>query len=304
MSNYLAIDVGGTAIKYALCDENATFADKGKVPTPKHDFDAFLNSIKEIYDKYSDKNIEAIVMSAPGKIDSSNGYFYTSGALGYISGINLADKLKEIIPVPLAVENDAKAAALAELWKGSMKGVTNGFVMVLGTGLGGALIIDGKLYRGSTFASGEISCVGTNLLEPYSSDNTWASTCGVHHMIKNYTDKIGKEESEVGGEELFAQANEGNEDALNAIRYYCQVLATGIISMQHIIDVEKIAVGGGISSAPLLMKTLQDELDTQFAPFKGKLPATMPELVTCEFNNDANMIGALYHYLYELKGAK
>lgn len=302
MSNYLAIDVGGTAIKYALCDENAKFSDKGEVPTPQGDFDAFLNSIKEIYDKYADKDIQAIVMSAPGKIDSSNGYFYTSGALGYISGINLADKLKEIIPVPLAVENDAKAAALAELWQGSMKGVKNGFVIVLGTGLGGAMIIDGKLYRGSTFASGEISCVGTNLLEPYSSNNTWASTCGVHHMIRNYTDKIGKEENEVDGKELFKQANDGNRDAMDAIQYYCQVLATGIISMQHIIDVERIAIGGGISNAPLLMKTLQEEVENQFAPYKGLLPATMPEIVRCEFGSDANMIGALYHYLYELKG--
>lgn len=302
MSNYLTIDVGGTAIKYALTDENAQFIDKGEVPTPKDSFDLFLDSLKEIYDKYIDKNIEAIVMSAPGRIDANTGYFYTSGALGYISGINLRDKLKEIIPVDFAVENDAKAAAAAEIWKGSMQGVKNGMVIVLGTGLGGALIIDGKLYRGSTFAAGEISCVSMDLKNAYNGSSTWASYCGVHCMIGEYAQKIGKKEEELTGKDLFADAENGNADALEAIRHYCQMLATGIISMQHIIDVEKIAIGGGVSNAPLLMKVLKEELDGQFAPYVGKLPATMPELVRCDFGSEANMIGALYHYLYEIKG--
>lgn len=302
MSNYLAIDVGGTYIKYALCDGNAEFIEKDRVPTPDN-FDDFLNCLKELYDKYSNKNIEAIVMSAPGRIDANNGYFYTSGALGYISGINLKDKLQEIIPVDFAVENDAKAAAAAEIWKGSMQGVTNGCVIVLGTGLGGALIIDGKLYRGSTFAAGEISCVSTDLTHDFGSNGaTWATPCGIRALMKEYATKAGVDESEVTGQVLFAKAEEGDENALEAIRHYCQILATGIISMQHIIDVEKIAIGGGISAAPLLLKTLQEELDRQFSPYKGLLPATLPEIVKCTFGNDANMIGALYHYLYEIKG--
>ena len=89
MSNYLTIDVGGTNIKYALMDENAEIKEKGEVPTPYDGLDAFLESIKGIYDQYADRNIEAIAMSAPGKIDATKGYFYTSGALNYINGVNL-----------------------------------------------------------------------------------------------------------------------------------------------------------------------------------------------------------------------
>ena len=191
MSNYLTIDVGGTNIKYALMDENAEIKEKGEVPTPYDGLDAFLESIKGIYDQYADSNIEAIAMSAPGKIDATKGYFYTSGALNYINGVNLKDKLHEMIPVDFAVENDAKAAAAAEIWKGSMQGVSNGTVIVLGTGIGGAVIIDGKVYRGSTFAAGEYSGIPTTLLSgKYDPTKMWARVNGVGIMCDNYAKNL------------------------------------------------------------------------------------------------------------------
>jgi predicted NBD/HSP70 family sugar kinase len=302
MADYLAVDVGGTAIKYALMNENAEISEKGEVPTPHESLDEFVETIGKIYDMFASKNPLALVMSAPGKIDAHTGYFYTGGALLYIHKTDMKGLLAKRVPIPFAVENDAKSAALAELWKGSMKGVTNGFVLALGTGLGGALIIDGKLYRGSTFAAGEVSCVCTDLNKPYNPANSWAVPCGVHQMIGEYAKAVGKKEEELDGRQLFAAGEKGDENAIAAIRHYCSVLACGLISLQHILDVERVAIGGGISKAPLLMKTLKEELDAQYAPYKEYVPASMPEVVSCEFGNDANMIGALYHYVYELKG--
>ena len=114
MADYLTIDVGGTNIKYALMNEEAEIYEKGEIPTPYEGLEVFIDTIFELYTKYyEDREIAALAMSAPGKIDSTTGYFYTSGALKYISGVNLAERLAERIPVPFAVENDAKAAALA-----------------------------------------------------------------------------------------------------------------------------------------------------------------------------------------------
>ena len=299
MKNYLTIDVGGTNIKYALMNEEAEILGQGEIPTPKDDLELFIRKLSDIYSLYKDKDIEALAMSAPGKIDSSTGYFYTSGALGYISGVNLRERLQDVIPVPFAVENDAKAAALAELWKGSMQGVRNGTVVVLGTGIGGAIIIDGKLYRGSTFAAGEYSNVSTRLDLPFSSKNIWARTNSVHTMIYDYAQRISADPSTLDGRILFTRANEGEKEALDAVALYCERLATAIISLQTILDVERVSIGGGISKQPILLECLKQKIEELYAPNRGRAPYSIPDIVACQFGNDANMIGALYHYLYE-----
>ena len=300
MSNYLTIDVGGTNIKYALMNENAEITDKAEVPTPMEGLEKYVDTLVDIYNTYAGQ-VEAVCMSAPGKIDAHTGYFYTGGALKYIHETDLAGLLKDRIPVPFCAENDAKAAALAELWKGSMRGVRNGTVITLGTGIGGAVIIDGKLYRGSTFAAGEYSCISSRLDKPYSTGMNWASQNGVGNLVNLYAAKIGKDPSELNGRILFGKANSGDEDAINAIREYCMGIATGILSLQTIIDVEKVAIGGGISKQPLLMEKLQEQLHAMYDPISDYLPMSLPEVVSCTFGNDANMIGALYHYLYEIR---
>lgn len=300
MAKYLTIDVGGTAIKYAVMDEDIHIYDKGEMPTPMEGLDKYVDTLVEIYEKYKGE-VEAVAMSAPGKIDSSRGYFYTSGALRYVDQTDLKALLEARIDVPFCAENDAKAAALAELWKGMMVGVKNGSVITLGTGIGGSIIIDGKLYRGTTFAAGEFSCISTRLDEAYNTKNMWAMQNGVGYMVVDFADRIGADPSTLNGRILFSRANEGDPDALASIKKFCQGLATGILSLQAIIDVERIALGGGISKQPLLMQTLSECLMEGYAPFDGFLPQSMPEVVPCTFGNDANMIGALYHYLYEVK---
>ena len=80
-----------------------------------------------------------------------------------------------------------------------------------------------------------------------------------------------------------------------------QGIATGILSLQTIVDVQRVAIGGGVSKQPLLMESLHKQLHSMYDPYSAFLPETLPEVVPCTFGNDANMIGALYHYLYEVK---
>lgn len=300
MSEYLTIDVGGTAIKYALMNEEAEIQEKGEVPTPMDGLDTYLNTLEDIYQKYDGK-VEAVCMSAPGRIDAQRGYFYTGGALQYIHEIDLAQALKARIPVPFTAENDAKAAALAELWKGSMQGVTNGTVIVLGTGIGGALIINGSLYRGSTFAAGEYSCTGVDLIKPYGESLTWAITASTSGLIRTYAKHANVDPKELNGRIIFDRVNAGDPVALEALDEFCLYVYNGIISLQTVIDVEKVAIGGGISKQPVLIETIKKVANEQYAKLPGYYPMSLPEIVPCTFGNDANMIGALYHYLYEIK---
>lgn len=304
MANYIAVDVGGTNIKYSLMNEEAEIQEKGEFPTPYEEgLDGLINGLKKVYEKYADNDIKALVMSAPGKINSATGYFYTSGALKYIDNTNLKDVLKDVIPVPFAVENDAKAAALAEVWKGSLKGIDDAYVMVLGTGIGGAIVINGKLYRGHTFAAGEFSgIVGDLSAFPMDFSKAWATTNGVGSLVRLYADKINEDAKNLNGRILFDAANNGDEKALEAIDEYTRTLASGIMSLQFTLDVQRVAVGGGISKQPLLLKYLNENIETYYKGFNGFLPASIPEVVQCTYGNDANMIGALYHYLYELNG--
>jgi predicted NBD/HSP70 family sugar kinase len=253
-----------------------------------------------LYEKYADKDIKALCMSAPGRIDSTTGYFYTSGALGYVSGVNLPEDMKDRIPVPFVVENDAKAAALAELWKGSMKGYDSGSVITLGTGIGGSLIIGGKLVRGNTFAAGEFSGISAEWGKQYIKGQTWSGISSTTGLIARYAERINEKPENVSGREFFDLANSGDETALAVLDEYCDTIVTGLMSLQLILDVQRYAIGGGISRQPLLLETINRKMDELWEIRKGKTPASRPEVVSCEFGNDANMIGALYHYLYEL----
>lgn len=300
MHNYLTIDVGGTNIKYALMTSDANILEQGEVPTPKTDMDDFINTIGSIYDKYSGQ-IEGIAMSAPGRIDGQKGYFYTSGAIEYIGECDMKSLLYKRCPKPFTVENDAKCAALAELWKGSLKGIGNGIVMVLGTGIGGAVIIDGKLYRGSNFTAGEISFIPTNLAKYPDPNFQYSSIVSTSGLVNKYALKKNKPKEELNGRIFFEDANNNEEDALDVLDDFCLGLANGLFSLQLVLDVQKVAIGGGISKQSLLIETLNKKLKEVWNKALPH-PAVMPEVVSCKFGNDANLIGALYHYLYEVEG--
>lgn len=300
MEKYLTIDIGGTNIKYAVITESLEFLEKGEIPTPRDSLEEFEDTLVAIYEKFKDQDVKALCMSAPGRIDSSIGYFFTSGALGYISGHNLAEELKERIPVPVCVENDAKAAALAELWKGSMKGYNSGSVITLGTGIGGSVIMGGKLVRGETFAAGEFSGISSAWDRRYDRDKIWASCASTNSLVSMYAVKKGLELSEVNGRIFFEAANNGEEEALEVLSDFCDNVICGIMSIQLILDVQRYSIGGGISKQPILIETMQRKLDELYEEYAGKMASSKPEIVACTFGNDANMIGALYHYLFEL----
>lgn len=109
---YLGLDVGGTAIKYALLDENIKFYEKGEIPTPYDSFEGFIGVIEELYKKYN--YVEGIAISLPGRIDSDSGFSYSGGSLTYNSEKNIAEIIENKLGIKVSIENDGKCAALAE----------------------------------------------------------------------------------------------------------------------------------------------------------------------------------------------
>lgn len=291
---YLVLDVGGSAIKYALMEAPTTFLEKGQLPTPLTGFADFAAVVAGLYRRYRPA-ITGLALSLPGCIDSERGYAHSGGLLEYNAGRHLVRDLQALCPLPISLENDGKCAALAEARHGSLQGCRNGAVVVLGSGIGGGLILEGRLYKGSHFAAGEFSFLRLNgQLRKGEPSPLWASEGSALALCRQVAEAKGRAPETVDGHQVFSWVEAGDPVAGRALDDYCYGLAIQLCNLQHLFDPERIAIGGGISAQPLLMTGLQRNLDYLASQLPVKL--MMPAVVRCQFMNDANLIGALEHH--------
>ena len=249
-------------------------------------------SVQSLYNTYSD--VSGIAMSMPGRIDPNKGYCYTGGALAYNHDINMAELLSERCGVRVTIGNDAKCAANAELGFGSLQDIQDGAVVILGTAIGGALIKDHKVLSGCRFGAGEFSNIITDYHKPYDGDTSWYASNGINGLLLHIQEALETEEH-FTGEEIFEMANNGNEAVLKGLNQFCLETAVQIYNINQIFDCEKVAIGGGISAQPLLLELIKKNFDEIYnSCYASTLP---PEIVVCEYRNDANLIGALYQHL-------
>ena len=306
----LTIDVGGTYIKYGLV-ENGIISCKGKKPTPavplkwgedvdeelailfRKKYREYFDTLREIFLELGD-GIDGIAMSVAGILDSRTGYVYSGGALCYISEINFADEVSRLCNgVPVTIENDAKAAAMAELSSGVLKGIKDASVVLFGTAIGGCTICNGEIIRGSNQFSGEFSSI--KLRSSGGTKETWGNL-GVHTMYDEYAAQKGIEKGAVTGEMLFEKAEAGDKKACEIVRNYCRLMCEPICNLQVVTDPQVIAIGGGISSQRLFIDMLREEVERSCKEIKSPNYPT-PTLVACKYRNDANLIGAYLHFI-------
>lgn len=163
MKQYLLIDIGGTFIKYSLADEQARKISGGKVPTPLTNMDDLLAAIEGFAAPLQGQFVGCAI-SMPGRIDTRNGIAHTGGMLSaFMWEQPFAAQVEARLGVPVTIANDGKCAAAAEGWTGALAGVENGLVLVLGTGIGGGIILNGKVLMGAHAAAGEVSCLVSNM---------------------------------------------------------------------------------------------------------------------------------------------
>ena len=271
----LTIDVGGTYIKYGLV-ENGIISCKGKKPTPavplkwgedvdeelailfRKKYREYFDTLREIFLELGD-GIDGIARSVAGILDSRTGYVYSGGALCYISEINFADEVSRLCNgVPVTIENDAKAAAMAELSSGVLKGIKDSSVVLFGTAIGGCTICNGEIIRGSNQFSGVFSSI--KLRSSSGKKETWGNL-GVHTMYDEYAAQKGIEKGAVTGEMLFEKAEAGDKKACEIVRNYCRLMCEPICNLQVVTDPQVIAIGGGISSQRLFIDMLREVVE-------------------------------------------
>lgn len=283
----LAFDIGGTEIKYGFCDDNFNLSEKNSIPTNAHEGGKrIIERIIEII-----KNLggaDRIGISTAGQVDSVKGeiIFATETLPGY-TGMKIKEIIEAETGIPTAVENDVNSAAIGEAAFGAAKGCENFICLAYGTGIGGAIFLDGKLYSGSSFSAGELghmithangrecTCGGKGCYE------TYASAKALTVMVK---EKLGRDMS---GREIFAEFE--NPEIKAIIDEWIDEINIGLKSLIYIFNPPLVVLGGGIMNEKYITDEINNRLQKELMGSFGKV-----KIVKALMGNDANKLGAAY----------
>lgn len=280
MKKYLGIDIGGTSIKYGLYNGDGQSLNKdGEVPSVRDDFDKILSILTEIVNKFPD--VDGIGVSVPGGVDKRTRVMFDGGACVALTGKDLRSVMQEKFKIPVEIENDANCAALAELWKGNGRGCENFVCITVGTGIGGGIVIDGKLYAGANSFAGEFGYMMMNL---HGERMDLHGTASTSMTIQKLSEQTGLDIKD--GRTFFASMDK--PEVKEAYDNWVRELAIGIHNIALGLDPEKVLLGGGVSAQPGFIEDLNKALnELKIYDFKWFVEQ-------CYFKNDAGKVGAVY----------
>jgi len=290
MKKYLAFDIGGTKLKYALINNHGQLLKEYSEPTVQTSKEAFLKRFKEIVDKFKEQ-ISGVGVSVPGKINRLDQTVSYGGSLPFLDGVSFSGVLGNEIPV--SVENDAKAATLAELWKGTLKESNNAVMLVLGTAIGSGIVLNRELVYGSHDQAGEVSFMSygsfdkTNLMGGKCSAVGLIQDIAKHYNLKDIND----------GPAVFKLINKHDDYAWQRFEEFCNTIALLIHNMQTVLDVDCYVIGGGISKQEIVSEQIATSLKKlrETNSFVNNT-LTQPKIVSSTFHNEANLLGSIYKF--------
>lgn len=310
MTKYIyGIDIGGTTVKMGLFDEKGDMLEKWEIVTRKENNGENIlpDIVKSIKEKNTEKSIETddilgIGMGVPGPI-TEDGRVLKCANLGW--GIfSVADEMSKLTGVEkVKVGNDANVAALGEQWRGGGRGFDNIVMVTLGTGVGGGIIMDGKILTGENGAAGEIGHITVNPKETLTCGcgckgclEQYSSATGVIRMAKERLEASDKpselrkfDADEIGGKEVFDAYKAGDELAAEAVNEFAIYLGMGLGNVASVVDTQAFVIGGGLSkNGPVVIDIVEEQYkkNVMFA-----LKNT--EFRLAELGNDAGMYGAV-----------
>jgi len=292
MENILAFDFGGTNIKYGLINQHAHILNQEHTSTPDS-LEDLIVLIQDQLRKNSNKEITGIAISSPGSV-ADNGVIYGSSAIPYLHGPNIKKLIESRVRLTVHIENDANCAALAEIWQGSAVGKENIAVVVIGTGIGGALVRNGIIEKGSHLHGGEFGYMILDSNNLGNGMNTFSELASTYSIIKRVAAHKGVPSSSLKGEMIFSKAEQGDKICQQAIAEFYHMLAIGLYNIQYTYDPELILIGGGISVREGLLERLTKEMEAITSLID--VATVIPKVEKCYFKANANLIGAVYHY--------
>lgn len=268
------VDVGGTTVKIGLFESDGKLVEKWEIPTrtEENGKNILPDIAQAVKDKASELSIamadvSGVGIGTPGPVDE-NGVVHKAVNLGW-GVINLEQELQSLIGVNVKAGNDANVAALGEMWKGGGEGYKNVVLVTLGTGVGGGIIINGKILTGATGAGGEIGHI--HMVD----DEKDACGCGNHGCLEQYASATGivrlankkltssdkpsaLRDGEVSAKTVFDAVKAGDSLAIEIAEEFGEYLGKGLAAIAGVCNPEIFVLGGGVSKAgPILIDYIQ-----------------------------------------------
>lgn len=309
MKYYVGIDFGGTGIKVGIIDENGKILIKDSFVTyPKKSGDEIVKHIAECTQKVMDdsnlpqEDILGVGIGSPGLLNPITGQLKIVTNVPNLNGIYMANGISDYLKKPAFLDNDVNAMSLGEFYYGAGKGKKNVIALTVGTGVGGGIILNGKLYRGTTFTAGEIGHMSIDRDGKY-------CACGNYGCLERYVGKEGiierlelykskgiktsidkyLEDGKVTPKAIAIAAKEGDKISIEVLKETGEILGHAIASLVNILNPEMIIVGGGISNAGEL---LMEPVRMGMLKHAYTIPAAAVEVVRAKLGNDAGLVGS------------
>jgi glucokinase len=300
----IAVDLGGTKLAAGLVDRDGAVARRAVEPTDARSEDAVLAQLERVIDGLADGGFAALGVGLPSTIDQRSGRAVASVNIP-LAEVDLRDRLSDRFGVPVLIENDGNAAAVAEHRFGAARGARHVVMLTLGTGVGGGLILDNRLYRGAVGAAGELghitldlngppcqgACPGRGHLEAMASGLA-ADILADRAATERPDGDLGRAAAagrDVDPRLLVELASAGRGDARDVLEHIGYHLGVGISDLVNVFNPEVVVVGGGFAEAGELLLASARKVVAE----RALVPARdVVEIVEAALGPDAGLIGA------------
>lgn len=289
MKQYICIDIGGTEIKHGVLDENELFLAKDKTPTEAwKGGPALLVKALGIVGEYLKVwKAEGICVSTAGMVDVEKGeIFYSAPLIPDYAGTRIKAAMEAEFGIPCEVENDVNCAGLAEAVSGAAAGCQSALCLTVGTGIGGCILIDGRVYHGWSGSACEVGYMHM--------DGSDFQTLGAASiLVKKVAGAKGEPEAQWDGYRIFQKAKEGDPVCTEAIDRMCGVLGKGIANICYVMNPQVVVLGGGIMAQE---EYLRPRLQAALTRYLVSSIREKTQLAFAKHKNEAGMRGAYYHF--------
>lgn len=309
--NKLVFDIGASNIKFAVMTNDGEILKHQSTPTPRDSLESYLQALCKLAEPEL-SGADGIAVSTNGRM-CPDGDTYRAYTMNFLNGVNLKTELENCLHLPVSVENDGLAAAIGEWWKGAAKGEKNVLGVVLGSGLGSGLILDGKPFRGTrrnaAMAFGLLSAADPEKEKYMLSGITTAFPLVLYLTAM----QKGLAPGSITGPQIFELEKQGDPIAYAMLENYYRNVAVVIYNCAALLDLDCVVLTGGLSAQPTLVegvrRNLQRIKEKALAPEGMDISAVGVAIDPQDFDFDiragelalhANLYGALYHALTDL----
>ena len=310
MNYYVGIDLGGTNTKIGLLDEDGNILFSTIVKTESEQgFEKTIERLSNILKiqvsnlNISFNDVAGVGLGVPGPV--ANGRIVKFWAnFPWPVNVDLAAEFEKHLGVPVKVDNDVNVITLGEMWKGGGRGYKNVLGLAIGTGIGGGVVVNGKLVSGKNGAGGEVGHIKVERdgkLCGCGQEGCWEAYASATGLVREAKSRLTVNKNnllyertrdrEVEAKDIFDAARDGDKFSLNLVDYEAEFIALGIGNLLNVLDTDVVVVGGGIALAGDI---LFDKINEKLRKYAMLSTLEGLKIVQAELGNDAGIYGAAY----------